>query len=382
MHGERLKMFGLPFYLILIGFTCSLLILSQYSCAIDRKYSFADRHGVYPFLFILCPIILAYSIRYGIGTDYFSYEKIYNTIHDATFSQYASLHKRNIGEYYVEPGYFIINKISPNFIFVHFLSMLTMLLMVYFGTMKMGVTQDIALPILIFYCLLFFYSMNGVRFSIALSIAYYGFNYLLKGNPIKWMITIYIASLFHKTLIVFVIFVFLMNNRSKAVNSIKNILVYCFVLFFPLLIKILLNVFSVIPMFSRYFSVARYLEFDTSINISWIRLIIPVLFPLLFFKHKFIFTDKYASVLYRIYLFEIPLIQLGRMNLILARLSRVPQMVEIVFIPYVLSNIRNKKYRYALTFYYAFYYLFFFCYYAVFGDKGDSLPYKSILGIF
>lgn len=375
-------MFGLPFYLILIGFTCSLFTLSQYSCAIDGKYSFCNKHGVYPFLFILCPIILVYSIRYGIGTDYFAYEKIYNKIHDATFIKYLSLHKRNIGEYYVEPGYFIINKISPSFIFVHFFSMVIMLLMVYFGTIKMGVAQDIALPVLIFYCLLFLYSMNGVRFSIALSIAYYGFNYLLKRKPIKWLITIYIASLFHKTLIVFVIFIFLMNSRSKAINRIKNILVYCFVLFFPFLIKILLSVFSAIPMFSRYFSVARYLEFDTSINITWIRLIIPILFPLLFFKHKFIFTDKYASVLYRIYLFEIPLIQLGRMNLILARLSRVPQMAEIAFVPYVLSSIKNKKHRYALTFYYAFYYLVFFCYYAVVGDKGESLPYKSILGIF
>lgn len=225
-------MFGLPFYLILIGFTCSLFTLSQYSCAIDGKYSFCDKHGVYLFLFILCPIILVYSIRYGIGTDYFAYEKIYNKIHDATFIKYLSLHKRNIGEYYVEPGYFIINKISPSFIFVHFFSITIMLLTVYYGTIKMGVTHDIALPVLIFYCLLFLYSMNGVRFSIALSIAYYGFNYLLKRKPVKWLITIGIASLFHKTLIVFVIFIFLMNSRSKAINRIKNILVYCFVLFF------------------------------------------------------------------------------------------------------------------------------------------------------
>lgn len=375
-------MFGLPFYLLLIGFTCSLFILSQHSYAIGKEYNFYNKHSVYPFLFILCPIILAYSIRYGIGTDYFAYEKIYNTIHDATFSKYASLHKRNIGEYYIEPGYFIINKLSPNFIFVHLFSILTMLLMIYFGTMKMGVIQNIALPMLIFYCLLFFYAMNGVRFSIALSIAYYGFNYLLKGKPIKWVITIYIASLFHKTLIVFVIFIFLMDSKSKAINAVRNVLVYCFVLFFPFLIKILLTVFSAIPMFSRYFSVARYLEFNTSINLSWIRLIVPILFPLLFFKHKFVFTDKYASVLYRIYLFEIPLVQLGRMSVILARLTRVPQMAEIVFIPYVLSNIKNKKYRYALTFYYASYYLVFFCYYALVGDKGESLPYKSILGIF
>lgn len=375
-------MFGLPFYLLLIGFTCSLFILSQHSYAIGKEYNFYNKHSVYPFLFILCPIILAYSIRYGIGTDYFAYEKIYNTIHDATFSKYASLHKRNIGEYYIEPGYFIINKLSPNFIFVHLFSILTMLLMIYFGTMKMGVIQNIALPMLIFYCLLFFYAMNGVRFSIALSIAYYGFNYLLKGKPIKWIITIYIASLFHKTLIVFVIFIFLMDSKSKAINAVRNVLVYCFVLFFPFLIKILLTVFSAIPMFSRYFSVARYLEFNTSINLSWIRLIVPILFPLLFFKHKFVFTDKYASVLYRIYLFEIPLVQLGRMSVILARLIRVPQMAEIVFIPYVLSNIKNKKHRYALTFYYASYYLVFFCYYALVGDKGESLPYKSILGIF
>lgn len=375
-------MFGLPFYLLLIGFTCSLFILSQHSYAIGKEYNFYNKYSVYPFLFILCPIILAYSIRYGIGTDYFSYERIYNTIHDATFGKYFSLHKRNIGEYYVEPGYFIINKLSPNFIFVHLFSILTMLLMIYFGTMKMGIIQNIALPMLIFYCLLFFYSMNGVRFSIALSIAYYGFNYLLKGKPIKWIITIYIASLFHKTLIVFVIFIFLMDSKSKAINAVRNVLVYCFVLFFPFLIKILLTVFSAIPMFARYFSVARYLEFNTSINLSWIRLIVPILFPLLFFKRKFVFTNKYASVLYRIYLFEIPLVQLGRMSVILARLIRVPQMAEIVFIPYVLSNIKNKKHRYALTFYYASYYLVFFCYYALVGDKGESLPYKSILGIF
>ena len=59
----------------------------------------------------LFPLIAMYGLRYGIGVDYFSYQRFYDVLHNASFSEYWIGHINNIGEFYVEPGYYILNKI-------------------------------------------------------------------------------------------------------------------------------------------------------------------------------------------------------------------------------------------------------------------------------
>lgn len=65
-------------------------------------------------LFIF-PIIAMFGLRYGIGTDYFNYEQIYNAVHKASIGEYWNLHNRDVRYFYIEPGYYALNKIFPSY---------------------------------------------------------------------------------------------------------------------------------------------------------------------------------------------------------------------------------------------------------------------------
>lgn len=63
-----------------------------------------------------CLFIIAMSgLRYGVGADYISYERIYNTLHSVSFGEYWVRHTQNIGAFYVEPAYYILNRILPSY---------------------------------------------------------------------------------------------------------------------------------------------------------------------------------------------------------------------------------------------------------------------------
>lgn len=373
-------MFGILFYLSLLFFTCAFLFLFRKKIVTVSNGLISNTYAeFFLFIFSISPIILSYGLRYGIGTDYFAYEKIYYVLKNADFNKYLLLHKESFGEYYVEFGYYVLNKLSYNYTLLLFLTGLLIYTFLFHGTKKLLESNNLALPFFIYFCTQFIYSMNGVRFSIAITIIFYGYNYIYKKKIIKWCIVVFIATLFHKTAIICLPFYFLGDFKSKKRNKTRDILYYAFIFLFPLFITLLFKIIVYIPLFSRYFQTERYALGSFLFKPKFLAHIIPVILPLLFVKPSSIFKDKKALFFFRIFLFQIPLRELGSLNKWLTRLVRFPQMVEIVFIPYILSKIKNKKLRLFLMYYYFLLYVFFFIYYAFVNDSGDSLSYQSII---
>lgn len=75
---------------------------------------------------------------------------------------------------------------------------------------------------------------------------------------------------------------------------------------------------------------------------------------------------------------EVPFRMLGLYNTWYTRCSRFSQIAEVIFIPLVLSKIKNKRKRMLLYLYYFIWFIFYFAYYAIINDNGDSLPYSWI----
>lgn len=377
-------MSGLILYLFILNIILVFIGLIQY-CSVNKsngtfcKKSIPNKY-VLLLMFTTLPIIFIYTYRYGIGADYFSYERIYNDIKDSSFSEYWKLHSKNIGSFYVEPGYFILNRyFGITFQSVNLLCISLMLFFVFITVSKFSSGKSFIFSLFIFYCNQFIHSMNVVRFAIALTIILLGYVYIIKRQILKWIIVVLFATMFHSSCIVCLPLYLLTDFKSESLNKVRNILYYGFVIFFPLVINIIFIFASFIPLFARYFSVARYTVLD-KMNFDFVRcslVIIPML-PFIICKTKFFFTDKVSSICFRIAIFQIPMQELGLSNIIFARLTRFLQMIEIILIPYLLSKIKNKNLKLIITAYLLMFYITFFIYYALKGDKGDSLMYRTI----
>lgn len=374
-------MTGFIFYFVILFFACTMLELARLpvdSSTLTNKQSFS-KNKILLFLFLISPIILIYTLRYSIGTDYFSYRDIFYKLHFSTLRNYLLLHKDNIGSFYVEPAYFILNRyLSFSYGSSQFIVSIIMFACVYYGSISVFPKINLAFVVFIYFCTQFIYSMNGVRFAISITFVFLGVQYIVNRNLFGWAFCIILATGFHKTSIICAPLYLCANFQSKHFSKYRDIVWYTFIFAFPIFTKLLLGIASGISMFSRYFTVGRYALGNFEFKLMFLLHILPVFLPLIIVKKNFIASDIFAKTLFRISLFEIPLRELGSFNTWISRLARFPQMFQLLFVPYVLQSIKDSKLRLVFKIYYIAWYVFYFMYTALVNDAGDSLPYISI----
>ena len=325
------------------------------------------------------PVIAMFGLRFGIGTDYFNYEQIYNEVHGASICDYWRLHNQNFSNFYIEPGYYALNKIFPSY-----RSLLWGIGILLFTLLLIAIKDyskqiNLAFALFIYLSTQYIYALNGMRFAIAVVLILIGYKFLIQNKTKQFVLMVLLASLFHKTALFCLAMVFLKRYRYKRVDGIRNIVLMAMILSFPFLSKFLLEIFSHIPLFERYFATLQY-SASTTMGISWMWAlhVIPVLLPLIILCGKEIFDAENTDILFRICVMEVPLRMLGLFNTWYTRFSRYSQIALVIFIPLVLSKIQNKQKKAMLYLYYIAWFVFYFAYYAIVNDQGDSLPYVWI----
>ncbi|MDY6190315.1 MAG: EpsG family protein [Treponema sp.] len=331
------------------------------------------------FFFALLPLLLLTGFRYGIGADYFNYKIIYERLHSTPFKVYLVNHFGGTSEYYTEIGWYIINRFSYNYNAVLFIAEMIIFTFLYKGISFFKYSINVPFAIIIYCFTQLLYSWNGIRFAIAVVIIFSGFKYIICKKLFKYIFTVIIAMLFHKTAVICVPLYLLTEFKSKKLNSLRNIILYLFVILFPLFIKGIITMSGKIFLFQRYLSAAIYAIGDFHFTPMFIFHVIPVIIPLLIYGRQLFKNDVIAKILLRIYLLEIPFREAGMISKYLTRLSRFPQVVGIILVPYVLESLPRKWTRIYLYIYFFVWYLFTFFYYAIINDEGCSYPYYSIL---
>lgn len=341
-----------------------------------------DNKTVYGILYLvlgyllLFPIIAMYGLRYGIGTDYFGYERIFNAVHSASLSKYWILHNRDAQFFYIEPGYFFMNKVFPSY-----RTLLWGIGILMFGIFLFAIkdySKRISYPfsLFIFLSILFVYSMNAMRFVIALCLIMIGYQSLSKGRNIKFVILILVASFFHKSSLFCLAMVFLKQYKTKSINKMRNILLFVLIITFPLICGYIFKIIGNITLFERYFESSLYSASESmGSGWAWILHVIPVISPLLIFCRTEMFNKEDSTILFRICIMEIPFRMLGLYNTWYTRFARCSQIAYVLFIPLILSKVSNKNKKMLLYVYYVIWFTFYFAYYAIINDQGDSLPY-------
>ncbi len=330
-------------------------------------------------LFCSLPVILLYGLRVGIGTDYTAYEGMYEVLHNADFFYYWEKHNEIAGAFYVEPGYYILNKLAPSYRILLFADILFIIIPLWLALFEFKEKISFSFAIFIFMSIQFIYSMNGVRYIIAVSFILLGFVYLISGRNLRFFCCILTASLFHTSALICTAYYFIKNLKNNRLNAVRNMLFYAAVFMFAFGSKYIIRLVSGIPVFYRYFSTEVYSFSDgMQHGVFWLLHIIPVIVPLLLVCGKNLLYDSRSGIMFRIYLTEIPFRMMGLYNTWFTRLVRIPQVIEVIFIPYVLKNIKNKNTRRIMILYYAVWYVFYFVYYILVNDQRSSIPYQWI----
>jgi len=324
----------------------------------------------------LSPIIAMYGLRYGIGSDYYNYENIYNTIHNASIGDYWIMHKKSAGAYYVEPLYYFLNKIAPDYRILLWIVGILMFVLLFIALKEYADEISFPLALIVFLSTQFIYSLNGVRFAVALCFILHAYIALSNNKIIRFFVFVTIATLFHTSMILCVAMFFLKEFKSAKLNVIRNVLLILFVIIFPLIGKGLFSLISGVPLFARCFSTDAYTVSGTAqVGVTWLLHIVPVILPLIILCWKELNCNDNTKVFFRIAIMEIPFRIIGFYNTWFTRYARCAQIIQVILIPLVLARITDKRKRVALTIYYVAWYIFYFGYYAIVNDQGGSLPY-------
>ena len=189
---------------------------------------------------IICTVILILQSGFrnvAVGDDTYTYLLDYESINHSSWglvvSDFKEYYEYGIGK---DPGYDIIQKIQQSIIndYQFFLFSVAALFFIVFANFLLKNSKrfiDLILGILIYSVLFYsFYSLTGIRQTIATAITLYSYEFVKKKKIIPFILLVIIASTIHKSSIFFFIFYFIC--RIKNTKYLFNVILFMFPVFF------------------------------------------------------------------------------------------------------------------------------------------------------
>lgn len=256
----------------------------------------------------------------------------------AIFYRYKSLSWSELTQLY-EPGLFFLNKVIGMFtvnkqIYIALTSMFVLV-----GPIKLinKYSKNPAMSFFLYVTMTFFaFTMSGIRYAIGMSILLFTYDYIVEQKPIKFIIAVLIAVLFHKSLIIYLVAYPISHIKLTS----KNMALYFMSFVIIFVVKRPLLRYFVTKFFDKY----EY-SLVTSLSVNYLFFMCIVFFVgYLFYKN--VVRENYNSItLYNMILLAIitQLFALESNNIV--RVAQLFYMYVILFIPEVISAIKDRQLR-------------------------------------
>lgn len=364
----------------IIAFTLYIILIDvvwkyRYSISISPKGIYKMPH-ICLFIVSSLPIILFYGLRVNVGTDYPAYVDIYHEIKAIPVLTYIKQFLHN--QVYSEPAYYFINRIAYLVLddeHTMFLFTGVVLFGVFFAVLVKYKNISRSYAAFVFLMTQFCYAVNGVRFALAYMVVLLGVKYIVEEKPVKFLVCIFWATMFHKSAICCILFYFLKQFKSRKLTKIRDWILYVGVAGTPFIAKIGLLIASKIPFINSYFARYGISSSEGGLLYLW-RCAPPILAIIILLQLYNIDLGKY-SVLLNIELCRILLLYLGNYTIWASRLDRFAWVSEIILIPYIIDHIRDKRQRWLVGLCFVVWYFFvFYVYYVL--QTTDLFPYRAV----
>ena len=323
-------------------------------------------------LLILVPTILA-GIRYNVGTDFLTYIKMYDNLKGIEcidyFTKYAAI-------FDIEPSFYIISRFAYLFFdsvkVVFYIYELIIVIFVVSALERFNVRKMLPLSIYIFFLYFIPISFNLIRHTAALAIIFYALSYFYEEKYFKFIIYVFLATLFHKTAIIFFLVLFFIPSKNEKINTMKIKIYYIMIVLSPLILNITMRFIKYIPFLSSYFE--KYnVNFNNS-GFGFLIFILPTMLPIIYMWKKGEKQNIIQSTM-NVYLLTIPLSYLGYYLSWAGRMADYTWLLEIVLLPWLLTKQNQKEKKYILL-YFILFYLFYYIYMYMFLGNNEIFPYQ------
>lgn len=279
------------------------------------------------FLLSFLVALLPHALRYSIGTDYFY-----------TYVPYFFFIGEGVKEF-SEIGFNLLNKIvyvlTGNYKILFFICSFIFLYFIYSGIKSNS--KNISLSILLIFLLQsYFYSMNMVRQSIAISLVFWSFKYIKENKTIKYILICLVASSIHSSALLAIPLIFLSNMNIS--NRIKIIfLIVCF-----LLGKIIGNIASTLILLYTKYGWYYSSAYNTG-NVSTILIVVNIIIFILSYLYSPKEKNKEYLQLSNINFIVMCLLIISSQIPLINRIVRYFTIFQLLFLPMIFLQLKGKK---------------------------------------
>ena len=314
-------------YFVYIGLLAAVIFLlnmgGKVKGATYDLFDVFNKTVITPFhILALLLISMVVGFRYEVGTDWSGYKD--------WFEYYKVVPWESLNKLNFEPGFLFLNYFLASIGLNYTIMFFSVALISWFFLFKSLAAK--ILPLFIFFVFVdeyFFWSMNGIRQFVAISIFIFSIRFIIERNLKKYSVAILVASLFHTSALIllpfflvpwekfyrvglwffmFIVSLFLANT-SLILNSVENVL------------KIIGNSIPILSVYLEYFENGR---FEASITEIGLGFYFRVIIAFLIFYYSRHVVEKYpntkiffllffiGSLIYNVF-YMFPLI--GRINL-------------------------------------------------------------------
>lgn len=314
------------------------------------------------FLLILLsslPLMFVASVRYGVGTDFFSYRNIYYGISNGRILD-------------IEIIYYYINRISSIFVsdYQNFLWILSALLLFPIFNEIFDDSPYVCLSIFLFvFGRYYFAYMNIMREMISCSIIFYSIRFIEKRRFWKFILCLLVATGIHYAAIIFLPAYWLYN--TKIPKKVVFVVLFLSIIISKTEIASLINNILMRTTYERYFG-SKYDTGETKVSSILFHLII------LLFAYLFDRNDKKYNFFVNIYTISTWIVSLTGSVPFVDRARYYYDISMIILIPMSINNVKNKGLR-TIIYILIFLCFLFYGYKTLNGsaDYYDAVPYVT-----
>lgn len=240
-----------------------------------RSETTAIRTIMFYFLFLLLFLFLGTRL---VGPDLYTYQSYYKITPPTTYLL-QEFQKFSIITLF-EPGYLLLNGIarSLNLTFIQFNFLFSFGIVFIFFARLRKYTPFPLMGVLVFMAYGYMTSFSAIRQTFAASIFFFSLYYITNNKPHKYLIGILVASTFHASALILLIFYFLRNRRIDALWIIAILVTLISSGISGVSSMFASKIFSALPFFSPT-KVEMYLQDSSSsffgtVSLIWIATII------------------------------------------------------------------------------------------------------------
>lgn len=283
-------------------------------------------------------LIITTLLRSGVGSDYYSYYSMFNSISSDSLFETLSLNIR------VEPGFRIWMQVfksigaSPEL----FLNITSLIILIFFLLWIYNNSENINLSFILFYSLFYnVWVLSALRQGLALSIGSYLFLSKKKIDFSKSLVFALLLSSFHSSALFYIPIIIIrhMNITKKGIN--KFLVLTIIVSFLPL--SMLLSYLDFLPFTAKLLS-----NLDTGLpflNFSYQVRILMTIFGviLLYFREKTFYYTKMTTIFLIGFGFYF---SISFSELIGSRMGIYTYILIVLLLPYFIENINKSNIKF------------------------------------